>query len=79
MDDEYYFDEYERYHHRERIGFTVEDLVSTAAPFLVRSLLKKHQSLLLLIGLADVAFEVHRQYKSKKPMRKLVLLHGDFR
>jgi len=60
------------------MGMTVEDLVTTATPYLVRSLLKKHQSLLLLIGLADVAFEVHRQYKSKRPMKKLVLLHGEF-
>lgn len=78
MDDEFYFDEYQQYRRREQMGMTVEDLVTTAAPYLVRSLLKKHQSLLLLIGLADVAFEVHRQYKSKRPMKKLVLLHGEF-
>jgi hypothetical protein len=77
MDDEMYFDEYE-HRRRRQSGLTVEDLLSTAAPFLVRSLLKKHQSMLLLIGLADVALEVHRQYKSKKPMGKLVLLHGEF-
>ena len=71
-----YFDEYE-HRKRRQAGLTVEDILATAAPYLVRSLLKKHQSMLLLIGLADVAFEVHRQYKSKKPMGKLVLLHGE--
>lgn len=78
MDDEFYFDEYRQHRIRQREGLTVEDILTTTAPFLVRSLLKKHQSMLLLIGLADVALEVHRQYKSKRPMGKLVLLHGDF-
>lgn len=78
MDDEYYFDEYEQHKRRRREGLTVEDVLSTVAPYVVRSLLKRHQSMLLLIGLADVALEVHRQYKSKRPMGKLILLHGEF-
>lgn len=78
MDDEYYFDEYEQHKRRRREGLTVEDVLSTVAPYVVRSLLRRHQSMLLLIGLADVALEVHRQYKSKRPMGKLILLHGEF-
>jgi hypothetical protein len=76
MDDEIYFDEYEYHRSRRNGGLTVEDVIATAVPYLVRSLLKKHQSMLLIIGLADIAFEVHSQYKSKKPMRNLILLHG---
>jgi hypothetical protein len=77
MDDDMYLDEYEYHRVRRNEGLTVEDVLATAAPYLVRSLLKKHQSMLLILGLADIALEVHRQYKSKKPMGKLILLHGD--
>ncbi|MBH46582.1 MAG: hypothetical protein CME71_00265 [Halobacteriovorax sp.] len=72
-----YCDEY-RYRRRQPEGITLEGVVATTAPFLVRSLLKKHQSLMLAIALADVAIEVHKQYKAKRPMGELVLLHGDY-
>ena len=75
--DDYYFDEYRQRNRREQ-GITLEGVISKAAPFIVNSLLKKHQSLLLAVALADVAIEVHRQYKAKRPMGELVLLHGDY-
>ncbi len=77
MDDDYYFDDCRR-RERQRDGLTVERALYNVAPLVVTSLLKKHQSLLLAISLADAAFEVHRQYKAKRPMGELVLLRGDY-
>jgi hypothetical protein len=77
LDDEKYLDDYE-YHRRQMQGLSLEDVIVSAAPYIARSLLKRHQSLILIIGLADVVLEVHRQYKSKRPMGELILLHGDY-
>lgn len=75
--DDYYFDAYER-RRRQPQGITLEGVIATAAPFIVNSLIKKHQSLILAIALADVAIEVRKQYKARQPMGKLILLHGDY-
>ncbi len=77
--DDYDFDDYgRRDRYRRSDGLTVERCLSHIAPLIVSSLLKKHQSLVLMIACADVVFEVHRQYKAKKPMGQLTLLHGDY-
>ncbi len=79
-DDDYCdFDDYRyRDRHRRSDGLTIERCLGHVAPLIVSSLLKKHQSLMLMVALADVGFEMHRQYKAKKPFGQLTLLHGSY-